>query len=235
MRSDRGGQPAARLSNVTKGYFSKPVLNCLTAEFPAGRVIGLLGENGVGKTTLLHLLAGLARADEGQVEILGQSVEKSSASQTSWLLEPDQFYPGFRVADALNWYQDFFPDFDREKAGRLAEGSGLLEKQKISLLSKGQKERLCLFLAVSRRVPLYLMDEPAAGFDPKFKREMVRILLENLEEGSTVILATHLLRDFGELFDTVAVLTGSGIYMEEADAIRERGMSVEDYYLEVIG
>ena len=113
------------------------------------------------------------------------------------------------------------------------DGNMPLER-KIRHLSRGEAERVCLFLALCRKVPLYFMDEPAAGFDVKLKRDLVRILLSELEEGATVILATHLLRDFGDLFDTLAVMTKNGICMTDADAIREKGLSVEDYYLEVI-
>lgn len=107
-------------------------------------------------------------------------------------------------------------------------------ERKIRHLSRGEAERVCLFLALCRKVPVYFMDEPAAGFDVTLKRDLVRILLSELEEGSSVILATHLLRDFGDLFDTLAIMTRNGICMADADAVREQGMSIEEYYLEVI-
>lgn len=230
-------EAAIVLKNISKSYAATPVLHNLSAGFPKGRLIGLLGENGAGKTTLLKIMAGLLKPDKGQVVIGEQASDcqgRTCANQVSWLLSPGDFYPFFRVTDALQYYEDFYPDFNREKANGLLREWNLPPDRKISRLSKGEAERLCLFLALCRSVPLYLMDEPAAGFDIKLKRDMIRILLSQLDEGATVILATHLLKDFEDLFDVLAVLTRNGICMAEADGIREKGMSAEDYYLGVI-
>ena len=214
-----------QIQNLSKGFEGRPVLRHLTASFPSGRIIGLLGTNGIGKTTLLSMIGGLMEPDEGQVTVAGKS---------AWLPERENFYPFFRVRDAIQYYRDFFDDFDACRADQLCREYGLEASRKIARMSRGEKERLCLFLTLCRDVPLYLMDEPAAGFDPKLKRDIVKILLENLREGSTVLVATHLLRDLGELLDTVAILTENGIVLEDADAIRETGKSIEEYYLEVV-
>ncbi len=230
-------ETAIRLEAISKCYFTTPVFQHLSAAFPKGRIIGLLGENGVGKTTLLKLMAGLLKPDEGKVIIEEQafaSQGKACVSRVSWLLSPQDFYPFFKVSDALQYYKDFYQDFDGKKAEELFREWKLPFDRKISSLSKGEAERLCLFLALCRKVPIYLMDEPAAGFDIKLKQDMVGILLSQLEEDATVILATHLLRDFGDLFDVLAVLTKNGICIAESEEIREKGMSAEDYYLGVI-
>ena len=232
-------ETAICIEQLSKRYLNTPVFSGLSAQFPSGRIIGLLGENGIGKTTLLKVMAGLIKPDNGRVMVPESSKSKvlsgSSLSQSvSWLFSPQDFYPFFRVKDSIQYYTDFYPDFDKENCIRLMDDWNMPLERKIRHLSRGEAERVCLFLALCRKVPLYFMDEPAAGFDVKLKRDLVRILLSELEEGATVILATHLLRDFGDLFDTLAVMTKNGICMTDADAIREKGLPVEDYYLEVI-
>lgn len=232
-------ETAICIEHLSKSYLNTPVFSDLSAQFPSGRIIGLLGENGVGKTTLLKIMAGLIKPDSGQVifpeSARNRDLSGSSLSQpVSWLFSPQDFYPFFRIKDSIQYYTDFYPDFDKEACIRLMEGWNMPLERKIRHLSRGEAERACLFLSLCRRVPVYFMDEPAAGFDVKLKRELVRILLSELEEGATVILATHLLRDFGDLFDTLAIMTRHGICMADADAVREKGLSVEDYYLEVI-
>ncbi|MFR1834300.1 MAG: ATP-binding cassette domain-containing protein [Lachnospiraceae bacterium] len=226
--------PGICFDKIYKSYLNTPVFSGLSVRFPSGRLIGLLGENGVGKTTLLKMAAGILKPDKGEIQIHGQSQKPSFTAKVSWLLSPKDFYPFFRVKDAYQYYQDFYPDFDSKKALKLIEQWNLPMEQRIGRLSRGEAERLCLFLALCRKVPIYLMDEPAAGFDIKLKRDLIRILLSELDEDATVILATHLLRDFEDIFDTLVILTKNGVCMADTDAVREKGMSVEEYYLEVI-
>lgn len=217
-------ETAICIEHLSKSYLNTPIFSDLSAKFPSGRIIGLLGENGIGKTTLLKIMAGLVKPDTGRVVL----------PDASWLFSPQDFYPFFRIKDSIQYYEDFYPDFDKENCMRLLENWKMPLERKIRHLSRGEAERVCLFLVLCRKVPVYFMDEPAAGFDVTLKRDLVRILLSELEEGSSVILATHLLRDFGDLFDTLAIMTRNGICMADADAVREQGMSIEEYYLEVI-
>ncbi len=226
--------PCICFDKIYKNYLNTSVFSGLSVKFPSGRIIGLLGENGVGKTTLLKMAAGILKPDKGEIQIYGLPPKSSFAANVSWLLSPKDFAPFFRVKDAYQYYQDFYPDFDSKKALKLIEQWKLPMDRKLGQLSGGEAERLCLFLALCRNVPLYLMDEPAAGFDIKLKRDLIRILLSQLDEDATVILATHLLRDFEDIFDTLAILTKNGVCMADTDTVREKGMSVEAYYLEVI-
>jgi ABC-2 type transport system ATP-binding protein len=150
------------------------------------------------------------------------------------MLELSNLYPWMRVLDAINYYKDMYPDFNREKAFSLCKQLNLNTKEYILQLSRGNQERVLLMLAISRKVPLYLLDEPVAGLDPRMKKSIIQILLANIEEESTVLIASHLLRDLEEIFDEIIILSKNKVITRKADDIRENyHQSVEDYYMEV--
>jgi ABC-2 type transport system ATP-binding protein len=220
---------------VTKRYQGETVLDKISLQIEAGRVIGLLGKNGVGKTTLLRILSNLNNPDEGKVLFEGKLMDYRSITKLSYLFGENEFYDWMRVMDAIQYYQDFYPDFDIERANRLCQEFHLEPKKMIKKLSRGNKERLFLLLTLCRRVKLYIMDEPMEGLDPSFKRNLKKILLENLPEGATVVLATHLLKDLELLFDQVMIMQGNQVNVIDTDEIRSTlNKSVEDYYMEVI-
>lgn len=189
------------------------------------RIIGVVGDNGVGKTVLMKLMAGLYRPDKGKVI--------ANVHRPSYILTAGHFFDWMKVSDTIQYYTDYFDDFDRERASRLLEQSGLEKGRLLNHLSRGQKERLCLILGLSRNCGLYLLDEPFDGIDPFFKKDMKRFLLENIAEGSSVVMATHLLKDLEPLFDEVLFVTGDSVWQLETEEIRRRyGKSVEQYYLE---
>lgn len=223
------------VKQVTKRYQGEIVLDKISLEIDAGRVIGLLGKNGIGKTTLLRILSNLNYPEEGQILFDGKVMDYHSITKLSYLFGENEFYDWMRVRDAIQYYQDFYHDFDVERANRLCQEFHLDPKKKITNLSRGNKERVFLLLALCRRVSLYLMDEPMEGLDPSFKRNLKKILLENLPEGATVILATHLLKDLEQLFDQVMIMHGNQVKVIDADELRGKlNKSVESYYMEVI-
>ncbi len=219
--------PVLRLQGLTKRYRRHTVLENCSLELPSGRIIGLCGPNGSGKTTLLKIIAGIIPATGG-------SVIKEKCT-ISFVLPTDCLYLWMRVKDALFYFENFYPDFDSEKARELLHAQDLAPEQKIFYLSHGNRERLCLLLSLCRRADLYLMDEPASGIDPEFKRGLKQLLLAHLPEGSTVLMATHLLRDFETVFDSVLLIREQKLELYDADEIRELlHRSVEDFYTEVI-
>lgn len=220
---------------LCKGYGDKTVLKNVSFTVPKGRVIGLLGENGIGKTTLLRLMADILKPDSGTISINGEKVSRKTRSKVSFLLEPMSFYSFMRVKDAIQYFKDFYKDFDYDKALRLCKEFDLDFAFQIKRLSKGNQDRLCLLLNLSRRVPLYLLDEPVAGFDPKFKRDLIKTILSNVEEDVTLIISSHLLRDLESIFDEIIILTREKIVTAISDDIRAGGKSLEDYYMEVVG
>ena len=224
-----------RVNGLTKRYQKEVVLDRVSFGIESGRVIGLLGKNGIGKTTLLRILANLSLPDEGEVMFQGKLMDYDAIKRVSYLMEAKELYDWMTIEDSIQFYHDFFPDFDVERARKLCNEFELDPKKKIVKLSKGNQERVCFLLAICRRVALYLMDEPMGGLDPLFKSYLKRILLDHIPEGATVIMATHLLKDLELLFDQVIILHGLQVMIKDTDEIRSRlRLSIENYYMEVI-
>lgn len=127
-------------------------------KIPAGRMIGIVGDNGQGKTTILRMMAGISHSSGGQIIRYTDKI--------SYVLSATDFYSWMKVKDALLFYESYYERFDYRKAVSLLGESGISLDNRIQRLSKGQQERLCLILAISQEAELYLMDEPLSGIDP---------------------------------------------------------------------
>ena len=212
------------LSSVCFSYAKEEVLHDISLEIRPGRIIGVIGDNGLGKSTLLALMAGLCTPDSGQV--------RRHTASVSYALPPGRLPASMRARDLLFYYRAFFSDFDESQARQLLLSYSLPEGRALSRFSKGQASLLCLILALSRRSKLYLMDEPLAGIDPYFKKDIRRFLLEHMPEGSTLVMSTHLLRELEFLLDEFILITHGQAVLHDAEAIRQTyGLSVEQYYL----
>lgn len=223
-----------KIEEVSKSFGKKRVLNNLTVEIATGRIIGLLGENGIGKTTLLQLMAGILYPDKGAVSFGGKKSNLKAKEYVSYCLEPEYFYSWMTIKDAIMFYKDHFKDFDETIVMNYCELFQLNLKSKIRKLSKGEKEKVSILLNLSRNTSIYLLDEPAGGFDPRFKKEVLKLILESMTENKTIILSTHLLKDFENVFDDVLILRKTTPVYRSCEEIRqELGKSVEEYYLEV--
>ena len=223
------------INNLSKSFGKKVVFQELSLEIPAGRVIGLLGENGIGKTTLLRTIADILKPSGGEIRIGGVPVSRTTRPLVSYMLASENFYSFMRVRDAVQYFRDFYSDFDHIRAIELCKDFGLDPKEGIKQMSKGNKERLCILLCLCRRVPLYLLDEPIAGLDPKFKHESIKAMLANTAEEQTVIISSHLLRDLESVFDEIIILKKDSVVRANCDDIRAEGRSIEQFYLEVAG
>jgi len=222
------------VSNLSKSYGNHVVFKDLSFSLPRSRVIGLLGENGIGKTTLLRLIAGLIIPDSGEILIDGQKVSRKTRGKTSFLSEPTYFYSFMCVKDAAQYYKDFFQGFNYEKAIELCKEFKLGLSRPIKYLSKGNQVRLCLLLSLSCDVPVYLLDELFAGLDPKIKNDLIKTILAYVGVNATIVISSHLLRDLQAVFDDIVILKRQGVVMATSEEIRSQGKSVEDYYMEVV-
>jgi len=223
------------IKGISKKYGSTYIIKDMSMSIPSGRIIGLLGDNGIGKTTFLRLLGNLQQPDEGEIQIEQIPVSQMNVKDIVYLLEPANIFDWMKVKDSIAFYRDFYEDFDAEKALRICREFGLDPNVRISRLSKGSKEKVCLMLAFSRNAKLYLMDEPLGGIDPTLKKNIKMFILENIPADATIIMATHLLKDLEVLFDQIIIMgTGKIIYVD-TDEIREtRNQSIDEYYSEVM-
>jgi ABC-2 type transport system ATP-binding protein len=211
-------------------------LNGVDLEIEAGRIVGLLGPNTAGKTTLLKVIAGLLRPDKGEIIYPGGVRTPIEAKKTVSLLPDSMAFPAWmKVRDAFGFYEAMYPDFSPERARQMTDLLELPQDTAIKKLSKGMQERVTLGLTFSRKASLFLLDEPLGGIDPVGKKKVLESILSMPLEDASIVLSTHLVKDVETIFDSVFFISGGKIvYQGDAEAIREeQGKTVEQVYLEV--
>ena len=220
---------------LEKSYGSNPALKGLTFRIPRGKIYGLLGPNGSGKTTFIQLAAGLLTKDRGRLRIYGKEVGIETKSIVSYLPERNSIPEHFTVGDAIDFYEDFFSDFDRALAEDMLDSLLLKKSQKIKTLSKGMKEKVQLVMVMARRAELYLLDEPISGVDPATRDYILETGMRCFSPNSTVIISTHLISDIEKIMDGFIFVKDGRVYcIDTPAALRERrGISVDEYFREV--
>lgn len=222
---------------LKKSYFTKPVLNGISLAIEEGSILGLLGPNGSGKTTFLKIIAGLLHATSGDVRVCGQPIGLETKRMVSFLPDRNCLYPRMTALDVIQFYQDFFDDFDRNKALELLEFMELEQKQTIKTMSKGMIEKMNLTLTFSRAAKLFVLDEPLGGTDPVARERIIKTIIKTWTENSAIIISTHLVTDVEHVFTDVAFLRNGTIAMQgNAEQLREAHQkSIYQLYLEIFG
>ncbi|MFA7534113.1 MAG: ABC transporter ATP-binding protein [Tissierellaceae bacterium] len=202
-----------------------------------GKVVGVLGPNGSGKTTLIKILTGILRETKGEVLIDGNSPGVATKAIVSYLPDRNFLYNWMSIQDAVDFFKDFYGDFDENKAYELLDFMKLNRSMKVNELSKGMVEKLNLTLVLSRNAKIYVLDEPIAGVDPVARDQILDAIIGNFNESSTMLITTHLVRDMENIFDDVVFLKEGKVLLEgNAEALREdRGTQIDDLYKEVFG
>ena len=214
---------------LTKKYGKKEVLNGLELSIERGRIVGLLGPNASGKTTLMKLANGLLVPNSGEILINGIKPGAQTRSMVSYL-------PDWMSVDGLvKMFADFYKDFDIEKAKEMLARLEINGKEKLKTLSKGTKEKVQLILAMSRNAELYLLDEPIGGIDPAAREYILNTIIGNYSENATVIISTHLIADIEPILDEVLFIRDGQIILHHTvDEIREfEQKSVDELFREV--
>ena len=221
--------------DLTKRYGKKTALNHINLTLKSGRIIGLLGPNGSGKTTMIKLINGLLTPTEGQVLIDGMAPGVKTKSIVSYLPERTYLDESMRITEAIEYFEDFYRDFDRKRALQMLKKVHLEPSARIKTLSKGNKEKVQLILVMSRRAKLYCLDEPIAGVDPAARDYILSTIIGNYEPDATILLSTHLITDVENILDEVVFIKDGHITMqEEVETIRcKEGKSVDDLFREV--
>ncbi len=220
---------------VTKYYGAEPVFNNFNLNLPAGRIVGLLGPNGSGKTTLIKMIAGLLTPSSGAITVDGKQVGEQTKALVSYLPERTYFSSWMKINEILDYFCDFYSDFDRARAEEMLEKLDIQPQAPLKTLSKGTKEKVQLVLVMSRRAKLYLLDEPIAGVDPAARDYIIKTIIGNFEPQSTIIISTHLIYDIEKVLDDFIFLSRGQILMQgSAEAARlEQGKSLDELFREV--
>ena len=220
---------------LKKSYGNVAALKGIDLRLMSGRIVGLLGPNGSGKTTLIKIACRLLQPTEGQILIDGEAPGPVSKSKIAYLPDKDFLPDWMKTRQLLQFYEDFYADFDRNRALEMLSSLEIPENMTLRKMSKGTKEKMQLILTMSRRARIYLLDEPIAGVDPAARDYILRTIIGNYEENALVMISTHLIADVESVLDEAVLLKKGEIVLHKpTDQIREEtGKSVDEYFREV--
>lgn len=212
--------------NVTKAYKKHyNVLQDFNLTLHAGKIIGLLGPNGCGKSTLIKMIAGILQPTSGEIKVCGEPVGEKTCDLISYLPERTYFTSSMKVSDVVDYFEDFYEDFDKARALGLLNDLGIDTKASLKTLSKGTKEKVQLILVMSRQAKLYLLDEPIAGVDPAAREYILSTIVSNYNPEATIIITTHLITDVEPVLDDFLFISYGGQILMAGNAEEARNQS----------
>ena len=191
------------IKNLTKVFDKKTALKDVNLTITSGKIIGLLGKNGAGKTTLIKLINDLLTPTEGEILVKGNKVGVESKKVISYLPERTYLNKQMKVSEVIDYFLEFYDDFDDKKARKLLKDLDLDIDEKLSRMSKGMQEKVQLVLVMSRKADLYILDEPLGGVDPATRDYILDTILSNFKDNASVIISTHLISDIERILDEV--------------------------------
>ena len=211
------------VKHLTKTFDGKKILDDVNLVIPEGKIIGLLGKNGAGKSTLIKSINNLLTVDEGEILFKGKKIGVYSKENISYLPERTYLDKSMKVSEIIDYFSEFYKDFDKERAYRLLKDLKLDSEKRIIKMSKGMQEKLQLILVMSRDADLYILDEPLSGVDPATRDYILDTILSNFKEGASIIISTHLITDIERILDEVIFIDkGKIILQEDADKLRKK-------------
>ncbi len=227
--------PLVRIEHLSKTYGRTPALTDLTLDLVPGRITGLVGENGCGKTTLLKILAGVLAEWDGRVEIDGRAPGPATKAEVAFLPSADFLDPALTPEKAIALYARFFADFDADKARATVDFFGLPADRSLKEMSKGMGEKLQIALVMARRARVYLLDEPISGVDPAARDVILQGMLRDFDENALLLVSTHLIADVEPILDDVVMLKAGRLLLQgNVDDLRdEHGMSLDRLFRKV--
>ena len=228
-------QTVLTAAGLTMRYHNTTALDSLNLDLPKGKIVGLLGPNGSGKTTFIKLAAGLLTPKMGSIAICGKPVGTETKALVSYLPDRPYFSKARKITELLDYFQDFYSDFDRSRAEHMLSALGISLSVRFKALSKGNQEKVQLVLVMSRRAKLYLLDEPIGGVDPAARDYILNTIISNYDPEATVLISTHLIADVERVLDEFVFLyNGNVIRSGSAEDVREEtGKSLDELFREV--
>lgn len=228
-------EPLLKIEHLNKSYGKKKVLKNVSFSCGEGGIIGLLGPNGSGKTTMLKIITGVLTAYDGMVQIGGNNVGNKTKSIISYLSDEPYFPDHMKVKEALRVFSDFYYDFDLNKCMQMLKRFQIERNMSLKTMSKGTKEKFQLSLVMSRNAKLIILDEPIGGVDPAAREVILDTILSNYNERQTILIATHLIAEIERIFDTVLFIKDGEIILNEpVEDLRSRtGQSVDQCFREM--
>lgn len=215
--------------NVTKKFGYKLALEDVNIKIERGKIYGLLGPNGSGKTTMIKLMNDLLQPTSGEVLIKGEKPGVESKKIISYLPERTYLNMDMKVEELLTFFSDFYADFDQEKALKLLEKLDIATDAKLKTMSKGTKEKVQLIAVMSRKADVYILDEPIGGVDPASRDYILETIISNFSENSSLIISTHLIADIEKILDEVIFINkGKIVLCENADEVRAKNKTTID-------
>jgi len=209
--------------DVNKSFGNKKILKEINLTIPRGKIIGLLGKNGTGKSTLIKLINDLLTPTSGQILINGKEVGVESKKIIAYLPERTYLDKSMTVDGVIEFFEDFYDNFDSKKARKLLKDLDLDTTLKLTKMSKGMQEKVQLVLVMSRKADLYILDEPLGGVDPATRDYILDTILTNFNEGASVIISTHLISDVERILDEVIFIDkGKIILQSDSDELRTK-------------
>ena len=223
------------ITGLTKKYGATPALYNVNLTIERGKIIGILGPNGSGKTTLIKLINGLLTPTEGSIRINGEAPGVETKKIISYL--PDNnFLPSWMTAEQIvSLFCDFYEDFRPNLAYEMLDRLGVPRNMRLKNLSKGNKEKVCLILVMSRNAQLYILDEPIAAVDPATRDYVISTIINNYNPDATVLISTHIISDIEPVLNEALFIDrGQVVLHKTVDEIREeKEMSVDALFREV--
>ena len=228
-------KPILECKDLCKRYGGVQALDSVNLTVEPGRVVGLLGPNGSGKTTLIKLANGLLTPSSGEILIGGEKPGVNSRSVVSYLPDRPYLAEWMNVRQLMDFFEDFYADFQRDRAMEMLARLNIDETQSIKQMSKGTREKVQLILVMSRKAGLYLLDEPIGGVDPATRDYILDTIIRNYNPNAAVIISTHLIADVEQVLDDVIFINSGRVVLQSSvDEIREaHGTSVDGYFREV--
>jgi ABC-2 type transport system ATP-binding protein len=215
--------------DLSKRFDNKVILDKINIKIPSGKIVGLLGKNGAGKSTLIKLINDLLTPTSGEILIKGNKVGVESKKVISYLPERTYLNKNMRVVEVIKYFEDFYDDFNVDKAEKLLKDLDLDINTKLTKMSKGMLEKVQLVLVMSREADLYILDEPLGGVDPATRDYILDTILSNFSENASVIISTHLISDIEKILDEVIFIDkGKIVLQSEADKLRNKEKSSID-------